>query len=138
MHADTIGNLNTFVVCEYIENLIRDYTRAMAPGHHVFECRAVLGVVHALRVAFVPLRPPRPARPSGMDNASAQRTILALTWRPGTCLRHYNVVAPMSNRVTYQDGVFVPLEEVKRLRPGQLCTVFSDEELAEIRLTLGG
>ncbi|MBI1873853.1 MAG: hypothetical protein HYS05_08195 [Acidobacteria bacterium] len=43
----------------------------------------------------------------------------------------------MSIKVTYQDGVFVPLEHVKRLRPGQRCTVFSDEELAEIRVTLG-
>ena len=43
----------------------------------------------------------------------------------------------MSIKVTYQDGVFFPLEQVKRLRPGQQCTVFSDEELAEIRVTLG-
>lgn len=43
----------------------------------------------------------------------------------------------MSIKVTYRNGVFVPLEELKRLRPGQRCTVFSDEELAEICLTLG-
>lgn len=43
----------------------------------------------------------------------------------------------MSIKVTYHNGVFVPLEEVKRLRLGQRCTVFSDEELAEIRVMLG-
>lgn len=43
----------------------------------------------------------------------------------------------MSIEVTYRNGVFVSLEEVKRLRPGQQYTVFSDEELAEIRVTLG-
>jgi predicted DNA-binding antitoxin AbrB/MazE fold protein len=43
----------------------------------------------------------------------------------------------MSIKVTYRNGVFVPLEELTRLRPGQRCTVFSDEELAEFFLTLG-
>jgi predicted DNA-binding antitoxin AbrB/MazE fold protein len=43
----------------------------------------------------------------------------------------------MSIKVTYKDGVFEPLEEVKGVRPGQQYTVFSDEELDEIRETLG-
>ena len=43
----------------------------------------------------------------------------------------------MSIKVTYRDGVFEPLEDVKGVRPGQNYTVFSDEELAEIRETLG-
>ena len=43
----------------------------------------------------------------------------------------------MSIKVTYRDGVFKPLEDVKGARPGQSYTVFSDEELDEIRETLG-
>ena len=43
----------------------------------------------------------------------------------------------MSIKVTYKDGVFEPLEDVKGARPGQRYTVFSDEELDEIRETLG-
>jgi len=43
----------------------------------------------------------------------------------------------MSIKVTYKDGVFEPLEDVKGARPGQQYTVFSDEELDEIRETLG-
>ena len=43
----------------------------------------------------------------------------------------------MSIKVTYKDGVFEPLEEVKGARSGQRYTVFSDDELAEIRETLG-
>lgn len=43
----------------------------------------------------------------------------------------------MSIKVTYKDGVFEPLEDVKSVRPGQNYTVFSDEELDEIREMLG-
>ena len=42
----------------------------------------------------------------------------------------------MSIQVTFKDGVFEPLEDVMGLRPGQTCTVFSDEELDDIRGTL--
>ena len=43
----------------------------------------------------------------------------------------------MSIQVTFKDGVFEPLEDVMGLRPAQTCTVFSDEELDDIRGTLG-
>lgn len=43
----------------------------------------------------------------------------------------------MSIKVVYRNGVFEPLEEVKGARPGQRYTAFSDEELDEIRETLG-
>lgn len=42
----------------------------------------------------------------------------------------------MSVRVTYANGVFVPLEQAKGVSPGRPYAVFSDEELAEIRETL--
>ena len=43
----------------------------------------------------------------------------------------------MSIRVTFNDGIFKPIEDVKGLRPGQPCSVFSDDELREIRETMG-
>jgi hypothetical protein len=43
----------------------------------------------------------------------------------------------MSTRVVYNDSVFEPVEDVKGVRPGQNCTVFSDEELDDIRESLG-
>jgi len=43
----------------------------------------------------------------------------------------------MSIKVTYRDGVFEPVEDVTDVRPGQNYTVFSDEELEEIRVTIG-
>jgi predicted DNA-binding antitoxin AbrB/MazE fold protein len=43
----------------------------------------------------------------------------------------------MSIKVTYKDGVFEPLDDVKGVRQGQRFTLFSDEELADIRETLG-
>ena len=43
----------------------------------------------------------------------------------------------MSIRATYKGGIFEPIEEVKGVRPGQHCTVFSDEELDAIRETIG-
>ena len=46
-------------------------------------------------------------------------------------------VAAMSIKVTYKDGIFEPIEDVKGVRPGQNCTVFSDEELREIREMIG-
>ena len=42
----------------------------------------------------------------------------------------------MSIKVTYRNGVFEPLEDVKGAHPGEGYTVFSDEDLAEIRETL--
>ena len=49
----------------------------------------------------------------------------------------YNFRVVMSIKVAYKDGVFQPLEDVKGMRPDQNYTVFSDEELREIRETLG-
>jgi hypothetical protein len=43
----------------------------------------------------------------------------------------------MSIKVTYRDGVFEPVEDVTNVQPGQKYTAFSDEELAEIRSTIG-
>jgi hypothetical protein len=43
----------------------------------------------------------------------------------------------MSIKVKYQDGVFEPLEDVKGAQPAQRYTAFSDEELDDIRETLG-
>jgi predicted DNA-binding antitoxin AbrB/MazE fold protein len=43
---------------------------------------------------------------------------------------------PMTIKVTYHNGVFVPLEEVRGAHPSEGYTVFSDEGLAEIRQTL--
>src|SRR2546422_10711579 len=43
----------------------------------------------------------------------------------------------MSIKVTYRNGVFEPVEDVTSVRPGQNYTAFSDEELAEIRSTIG-
>jgi predicted DNA-binding antitoxin AbrB/MazE fold protein len=45
--------------------------------------------------------------------------------------------ASMSIKVTYKDGIFEPLEDVGDVRPGQICTVLSDEELGEILETIG-
>ena len=42
----------------------------------------------------------------------------------------------MSTKVTYRDGIFEPIEDVKGVRPGQSCTVFSDGEFREIRETI--
>ena len=43
----------------------------------------------------------------------------------------------MSIKVAYKDGVFEPLEHVESVKPGKIYTVFSDEELRDIRETLG-
>jgi hypothetical protein len=43
----------------------------------------------------------------------------------------------MSIKVTYKDGIFEPIEDVKGVRPGQHFTVLSDEELDAIRESLG-
>lgn len=43
----------------------------------------------------------------------------------------------MSIKVAYKDGVFEPLEAVEDARPGEIYTAFSDEELRDIRETLG-
>ena len=43
----------------------------------------------------------------------------------------------MSIKVTYRNGVFEPVEDVTSVPPGQNYTAFSDEDLAEIRETIG-
>ena len=43
----------------------------------------------------------------------------------------------MSIKVAYKDGVFEPLEHVESVKPGKIYTVFSDEELGDMRETLG-
>jgi hypothetical protein len=43
----------------------------------------------------------------------------------------------MGIKVTFKDGIFEPLEDVRGVHPGQTYTVFSDQELNEIRETLG-
>ena len=51
--------------------------------------------------------------------------------------RRYNRGVDMSIRVTYKDGVFEPLERVEGARPGTVYTVFSEEELRDIREAVG-
>lgn len=41
----------------------------------------------------------------------------------------------MSIKVSYKDGVFEPLEKVEGAKPGKVYTVFSEEELRDIRET---
>ena len=43
----------------------------------------------------------------------------------------------MSIKVSYKDGVFEPIETVAGAKPGTIYTVFSDEELRDIRETVG-
>ncbi len=43
----------------------------------------------------------------------------------------------MSIRAAYEDGVFKPLDTVKGATPGKVYTVFSQDELSELRETLG-
>ena len=43
----------------------------------------------------------------------------------------------MSIKVAYKNGVFEPLEKVAGARVGQVYTVFSEEELRDIRETFG-
>ena len=43
----------------------------------------------------------------------------------------------MSIKVAYKDGRFEPLEKVVGAKPGQIYTVFSEEELRDIRETFG-
>jgi predicted DNA-binding antitoxin AbrB/MazE fold protein len=43
----------------------------------------------------------------------------------------------MSVKATYKDGVFKPLENVEDAAPGRVYTVFSEEELRDMRETLG-
>ena len=47
------------------------------------------------------------------------------------------VKAAMSIKVTFKNGVFEPLDHVASARAGQIYTVFSDQELDEIREILG-
>ena len=43
----------------------------------------------------------------------------------------------MSVKAKYRDGVFVPVEETEQLTSGRIYTVFSEDELRELRETLG-
>jgi hypothetical protein len=42
----------------------------------------------------------------------------------------------MSVRAKYRDGVFTPVEKADGLTPGRIYTVFSDEELRDLRETV--
>lgn len=43
----------------------------------------------------------------------------------------------MSIKATYSNGVFKPLDDVKGVSPGKVYTVFSDEELRDLRESMG-
>jgi len=43
----------------------------------------------------------------------------------------------MSIKIAYRNGVFEPLEKVQGARSGAVYTAFSDEELRDVRETLG-
>jgi predicted DNA-binding antitoxin AbrB/MazE fold protein len=43
----------------------------------------------------------------------------------------------MSVNATYQDGVFKPIEKTEGLMPGTIYTVFSENELRDVRETSG-
>ena len=43
----------------------------------------------------------------------------------------------MSVKATYRDGVFKPIDKVEAAEPGRVYTVFSEEELRDMRETLG-
>lgn len=43
----------------------------------------------------------------------------------------------MSIKVAFKNGVFEPLEDVEGAEPGAIYTAFSEEELRDMRETLG-
>ena len=43
----------------------------------------------------------------------------------------------MSIKLAYKDGIFEPIENVESVKPGHIYTAFSDEEIRDIRETLG-
>ena len=43
----------------------------------------------------------------------------------------------MSIRAEYEDGVFKPLDDVNGGTPGEIYTVFSQDELRDLRETMG-
>lgn len=49
----------------------------------------------------------------------------------------YNRVDNMSIKAAYRHGVFEQLEKVEPAKPSAIYTVFSEEELHDIRETLG-
>jgi len=103
-------------------------------GHHAFQHRAVLGAVHALRIRFDPAF--RGAFGHGRRLRAAHEQglcVMAKTMRSRGTMR----VASMSIQVTFKDGVFEPLEDAIGVHPGQHYTVFSDQDLHDIRGTLG-
>jgi hypothetical protein len=42
----------------------------------------------------------------------------------------------MSVKAKFRDGVFTPVEKVEGLTPGRIYTVFSEDELRDLRETL--
>jgi predicted DNA-binding antitoxin AbrB/MazE fold protein len=56
--------------------------------------------------------------------------------RPSS-LKRYTCRNAMGIKVSYKDGVFEPLEKVEDAKPGTVYTVFSDEELRDIREAVG-
>jgi len=56
--------------------------------------------------------------------------------RPAQSIRSGGILTNgMSIKVSYKDGVFAPLEKVEGAKPDAVYTVFSDEELRDIRET---
>jgi hypothetical protein len=49
----------------------------------------------------------------------------------------YDGKSDMSIKVAFKDGVFEPLDDVENVQPGKIYTAFSDEELRDIRETVG-
>jgi predicted DNA-binding antitoxin AbrB/MazE fold protein len=92
----------------------------------------VLSAVNALRK-----NPGSPGLAAGLRALTAppHRANLATARWPERVHRGTILVGTMSIRVAYKDGVFEPLEDATGVRPGQHYTVFSDEELDEIRET---
>ncbi len=43
----------------------------------------------------------------------------------------------MSVKAKYRDGVFTPVEKTEGLTPGRIYTVFSEDELRDMRETFG-
>jgi hypothetical protein len=43
----------------------------------------------------------------------------------------------MGVKVTYNDGVFTPIDEVQDARPGKVYRVFAEEELRDLQETMG-
>lgn len=74
----------------------------------------------------------------GLDNGLAP--LDACLWSPSSGPADGSggiMTGGMSIKVSYKDGVFAPLEKVEGAKPDAVYTVFSDEELRDIRETVG-